>query len=107
MVVAKRLQKNGFSKSLGWSVGWSDASERLGVKFGIVDPELAPTPAVGDSVASLEEMGLETVGQQRLPCSMTTSRCYGLQSGYGLSGAFIPVSEDEGMIAAVQNGSLT
>ncbi len=91
------------------------ASERLGVPSGIVDLSLAPTPAVGDSVARiLEEMGLETCG-----CCGTTA-CLALLNDAvkkggvmassrvgGLSGAFIPVSEDEGMIAAARSGELT
>ena len=97
-VVAETVKKTAFKITrIGQLVGQM-ASERLGVKFGIVDLSLAPTPAVGDSVARvLEEMGLETVGTHG------TTACN--QVG-GLSGAFIPVSEDEGMIAAVQNGSL-
>ncbi|MCR5807217.1 MAG: PFL family protein [Oscillospiraceae bacterium] len=90
------------------------ASERLGVPFGIVDLSLAPTPAVGDSVAYiLEEMGLEKCG-----CAGTTACLAMLNDAVkkggvmacsrigGLSGAFIPVSEDAGMIAAAQSGSL-
>ena len=90
-------------------------SAQLGVPAGIIDLSLAPTPAVGDSVANiLEEMGLETCG-----CCGTTA-CLALlndavkkggvmASGHvgGLSGAFIPVSEDEGMIAAALDGTLT
>ncbi len=92
-----------------------EASQRLGVPFGIVDLSLAPTPAVGDSVAYiLEEMGLEQCG-----CCGTTA-CLALLNDAvkkggvmasshvgGLSGAFIPVSEDAGMIAAASNGNLT
>lgn len=91
------------------------ASERLGVPSGIVDLSLAPTPAVGDSVARiLEEMGLETCG------GCGTTACLALLNDAvkkggvmasshvgGLSGAFIPVSEDEGMIAAAESGILT
>ncbi|MEG0179429.1 MAG: DUF711 family protein, partial [Oscillospiraceae bacterium] len=89
-------------------------SERLGVPFGIVDLSLAPTPAIGDSVANvLEEMGLESCG-----CCGTTAALALLNDAVkkggvmasntvgGLSGAFIPVSEDEGMIQAVRRGSL-
>ncbi len=92
-----------------------EASERLGVQFGIVDLSLAPTPAIGDSVANiLEEMGLETCG-----CCGTTA-CLALLNDAvkkggvmasshvgGLSGAFIPVSEDDGMIKAAKKGVLT
>ena len=90
------------------------ASERLGVPAGIIDLSLAPTPAIGDSVANiLEEMGLESCG-----CCGTTA-CLALLNDAvkkggvmasnhvgGLSGAFIPVSEDEGMIAAAEKGTL-
>ena len=90
------------------------ASERLGVPAGIIDLSLAPTPAIGDSVANiLEEMGLESCG-----CCGTTA-CLALLNDAvkkggvmasnhvgGLSGAFIPVSEDEGMIAAAEGGTL-
>ncbi len=91
------------------------ASERLGVPFGIVDLSLAPTPAIGDSVAHiLENMGLEVCG-----CAGTTACLAMLNDAVkkggvmasshvgGLSGAFIPVSEDAGMISAVEKGSLT
>ena len=98
---------------MGQLVG-SEASRRLGVPFGIVDLSLAPTPAVGDSVARiLEEMGLESCG------ACGTTACLALLNDAvkkggvmassrvgGLSGAFIPVSEDEGMIAAAASGAL-
>ena len=91
------------------------AAERLGVPFGIVDLSLAPTPAVGDSVAHiLEEMGLESCG------ACGTTACLALLNDAvkkggvmasshvgGLSGAFIPVTEDAGMIAAARSGCLT
>ena len=92
-----------------------EASQRLGANFGIVDLSLAPTPAVGDSVARiLEEMGLETCG-----CHGTTACLAMLNDAVkkggvmasshvgGLSGAFIPVSEDMGMVEAAQKGVLT
>ncbi len=92
-----------------------EASKRLNTTFGIVDLSLAPTPAVGDSVARiLEGMGLESTG-----CHGTTAALAMLNDAVkkggvmasshvgGLSGAFIPVSEDAGMIAAVKNGSLS
>ena len=91
------------------------AAERLGIPFGIVDLSLAPTPAVGDSVAHiLEEIGLETCG-----CCGTTAALAMLNDAVkkggvmasshvgGLSGAFIPVTEDAGMIAAATDGTLT
>ena len=93
----------------------AEAAQRLGVPAGIVDLSLAPTPAVGDSVARiLENMGLETCG-----CPGTTAALALLNDAVkkggvmasshvgGLSGAFIPVSEDEGMIAAARSGCLT
>lgn len=92
-----------------------EASKRLGIPFGIVDLSLAPTPAIGDSVArTLEAMGLESCG-----CCGTTATLALLNDAVkkggvmasssvgGLSGAFIPVSEDEGMIAAAKSGCLT
>ncbi len=93
----------------------AESSRRLGAEFGIVDLSLAPTPAVGDSVAQiLEEMGLETCG-----CHGTTACLAMLNDAVkkggvmasshvgGLSGAFIPVSEDAGMVAAAERGVLT
>lgn len=93
----------------------AQAAKRLNVPFGIIDLSLAPTPAIGDSVARiLEEMGLETCG-----CYGTTAALSMLNDAVkkggvmasshvgGLSGAFIPVSEDEGMIHAVESGCLT
>lgn len=113
-VVAETVKKTAFKITrIGQLVGQM-ASERLGVKFGIVDLSLAPTPAVGDSVARvLEEMGLETVGIHGTTAALALLNDQVKKGGVmacnqvgGLSGAFIPVSEDEGMIAAVQNGSL-
>jgi Uncharacterized conserved protein len=91
-----------------------EASERLGVKFGIVDLSLAPTPAIGDSVAHiLEEMGLEAVGTHGTTAALAMLNDAVKKGGVmacghvgGLSGAFIPVSEDAGMIDAVNNGAL-
>lgn len=90
------------------------ASERLDVPFGIVDLSLAPTPAVGDSVAYiLEEMGLESVGTHGTTAALALLNDAVKKGGVmacnhvgGLSGAFIPVSEDAGMIDAVTNGAL-
>ncbi|EHJ56085.1 UPF0210 protein [Streptococcus urinalis FB127-CNA-2] len=113
-VVAETVKKTAFKITrIGQLVGQM-ASERLGVKFGIVDLSLAPTPAVGDSVARvLEEMGLEAVGTHGTTAALALLNDAVKKGGVmacnqvgGLSGAFIPVSEDEGMIAAVQNGSL-
>ena len=93
----------------------AEASDRLNVPFGIVDLSLAPTPAVGDSVARiLEEMGLETCGTHGTTAALAllndaVKKGGIMASGHvgGLSGAFIPVSEDEGMIAAAECGTLT
>ena len=113
-VVAETVKKTAFKITrIGQLVGQM-ASERLGVEFGIVDLSLAPTPAGGDSVARvLEEMGLETVGTHGTTAALALLNDQVKKGGVmacnqvgGLSGAFIPVSEDEGMIAAVQNGSL-
>lgn len=113
-VVAETIKKTAFKITrIGQLVGQM-ASERLGVKFGIVDLSLAPTPAVGDSVARvLEEMGLERVGTHGTTAALALLNDAVKKGGVmacnqvgGLSGAFIPVSEDEGMIAAVRAGSL-
>ena len=87
-----------------------EASKRLNVPFGIVDLSLAPTPAVGDSVADiLQEMGLESVGAHGTTAALALLNDAVKKGGImaaahvgGLSGAFIPVSEDAGMIAAAQ-----
>ena len=113
-VVAETVKKTAFKITrIGQLVGQM-ASERLDVKFGIVDLSLAPTPAVGDSVARvLEEMGLERVGTHGTTAALALLNDAVKKGGVmacnqvgGLSGAFIPVSEDEGMIAAVRAGSL-
>ncbi|KAB2954494.1 PFL family protein [Heliorestis acidaminivorans] len=91
------------------------ASAKLGVPFGIVDLSLAPTPAIGDSVADiLEAMGLERCGTHGTTAALAllndaVKKGGAMASSYvgGLSGAFIPVSEDAGMIAAVEVGALT
>jgi len=88
---------------------------RLGIPFGIIDLSLAPTPAIGDSVAEiLEEIGLERVGAPGTTAALAllndqVKKGGVMASSYvgGLSGAFIPVSEDQGMIDAVNAGSLT
>jgi len=92
-----------------------EASRRLNAKFGIVDLSLAPTPRVGDSIANiLEEMGLETCGTHGttaalalLTDSVKRGGLMACSHAGGLSGAFIPVSEDAGMIAAVEKGAIT
>ena len=112
--IADVIKKTAFKITrMGQLVG-TEASQRLGVPFGIVDLSLAPTPAVGDSVAHiLEEIGLESCG-----CHGTTACLAMLNDAVkkggvmasshvgGLSGAFIPVSEDAGMIDAAVKGSL-
>ena len=98
---------------MGQLVG-QEAARRLGVPFGILDLSLAPTPAVGDSVARiLEEMGLESAGAPGTTAALAMLTDMVKKGGVmastnvgGLSGAFIPVSEDEGMVAAVRAGSI-
>ncbi|MCM1307037.1 MAG: PFL family protein [Butyrivibrio sp.] len=92
-----------------------EASKRLGIPFGIIDLSLAPTPAVGDSVAEiLQEIGLERAGAPGTTAALAllndqVKKGGVMASSYvgGLSGAFIPVSEDRGMIDAVREGALT
>ncbi len=99
---------------VGQLVG-KEAAEKLGVPFGILDLSLAPTPAVGDSVAEiLEEIGLESVGAPGTTAALALLNDQvkkgGIMAGSyigGLSGAFIPVSEDKGMIDAAARGALT
>ena len=113
--VAEVIKKTAFRITRMGQLVAQEASRRLDVPFGVVDLSLAPTPAVGDSVARiLEEMGLEVCG-----CHGTTAALAMLNDAVkkggvmasssvgGLSGAFIPVSEDEGMIAAAKSGVLT
>ena len=93
----------------------SEASKRLGTPYGIVDLSLAPTPAAGDSVAEiLENMGLEMTGAHGTTAALALLNDAVKKGGVmasnhvgGLSGAFIPVSEDRGMIAAATDGALT
>lgn len=93
----------------------SEASRRLGIPFGIIDLSLAPTPAIGDSVAHiLENMGLESCGAHGTTAALAmlndaVKKGGVMASGHvgGLSGAFIPVSEDAGMIAAAERGALS
>lgn len=114
-VVAETIKQTAFKVTrMGQMVG-AIASERLGVPFGIVDLSLAPTPAVGDSVAQvLEEIGLEQVGTHGTTAALAMLNDAVKKGGImacshvgGLSGAFIPVSEDAGMIDAVNAGTLT
>ncbi|VBB08715.1 uncharacterised acr (duf711) [Lucifera butyrica] len=113
--VAETIKKTAFKITRVGQLVAQEASRRLGVPFGIIDLSLAPTPAVGDSVAHiLEEMGLESCGAPGTTAALAllndAVKKGGLMaSSYvgGLSGAFIPVSEDAGMIAAVERGSLS
>ena len=114
-VVAETVKKTAFQITRMGQIVGVEASKRLGVPFGIVDLSLAPTPAVGDSVARiLEEMGLETCGTHGTTAALALLNDAVKKGGVmasnqvgGLSGAFIPVSEDEGMIAAAESGILT
>ena len=112
--VAETVKRTAFKITrMGQLVG-TEASKRLGVPFGIVDLSLAPTPAVGDSVAHiLEEMGLEVCGTHGTTAALALLNDAVKKGGVmasssvgGLSGAFIPVSEDAGMIAAARSGDL-
>ncbi|MDY3207717.1 PFL family protein [Clostridium baratii] len=113
-IVAETIKKTAFKITrMGQLVG-NEASKRLNIPFGIVDLSLAPTPAIGDSVAHiLEEMGLERVGTHGTTAALALLNDAVKKGGVmacshvgGLSGAFIPVSEDAGMIDSVLNGSL-
>jgi len=113
--IADVIKKTAFKITrMGQLVG-TEASARLGVPFGIVDLSLAPTPAVGDSVAYiLEEIGLEKCGACGTTATLALLNDAVKKGGVmasskvgGLSGAFIPVSEDAGMIAAAKAGALT
>ncbi len=112
--IAEVIKRTAFKITrMGQLVG-TEASKRLGVPFGIVDLSLAPTPAVGDSVAHiLEEMGLETCGIHGTTAALAmlndaVKKGGVMASSYvgGLSGAFIPVTEDAGMIDAARSGDL-
>ena len=113
-VVAETIKKAAFKITRVGELVAREASERLNVPFGIIDLSLAPTPAVGDSVARLlEEFGLETCGTWGTTAALAMLNDAVKKGGTmassfvgGLSGAFIPVSEDEGMIAAARSGSL-
>ena len=113
--IAEIIKKTAFKITrMGQLVG-TQAAERLRVPFGIVDLSLAPTPAVGDSVANvLEEVGLETCGGPGTTAALAMLNDAVKKGGVmasssigGLSGAFIPVSEDAGMIAAAEKGVLS
>jgi len=113
--LADAIKKTAFKITrMGQLVGM-EAAARLGVPFGILDLSLAPTPAVGDSVARiLEEMGLQAAGTHGTTAALAMLTDMVKKGGImasthvgGFSGAFIPVSEDEGMVAAVKSGSLS
>ncbi len=113
--VADLIKRTAFKITrMGQLVG-SEASEKLGVPFGIIDLSLAPTPAVGDSVAHiLEEIGLEQCGAHGTTAALAMLNDAVKKGGVmassnvgGLSGAFIPVSEDAGMIDAARSGALS
>lgn len=114
-LVAETIKKTAFKITRMGQLVAQEASRRLGVPYGIVDLSLAPTPAVGDSVAYiLEEMGVEKCGTHGTTAALAmlndaVKKGGVMASGYvgGLSGAFIPVSEDAGMIAAAKCGALT
>ena len=113
--LAEIIKKTAFKITRVGQLVATEAAERLGVPFGIIDLSLAPTPAIGDSVAHiLEEMGLESCGAHGTTACLAmlndaVKKGGVMASGHvgGLSGAFIPVSEDAGMIAAVERGALT
>jgi len=113
-VVAETIKKTAFKITRAGQLIASEASKRLGVPFGIVDLSLAPTPAIGDSVARiLEEMGIESCGAHGTTAALALLNDAVKKGGImasshvgGLSGAFIPVSEDEGMISALNKGSI-
>ena len=114
-VVAENIKKTAFKITRAGQLVGNEVSRRLGVPFGILDLSLAPTPAVGDSVARIfEAMGLEATGAHGTTAALAMLNDAVKKGGImastsvgGLSGAFIPVSEDEGMIQAVQKGALT
>ena len=114
-VVAETVKKTAFKITRMGQLVAQEASKRLGVPFGVVDLSLAPTPAVGDSVAEiLEIMGLEKCGTHGTTAALALLNDAVKKGGVmasshvgGLSGAFIPVSEDAGMISAVEAGALS
>ena len=113
--LCETIKKTAFKITRVGQLVAGEASARLGIPFGIIDLSLAPTPAVGDSIAEiLEEIGLERVGAPGTTAALAmlndqVKKGGVMASSYvgGLSGAFIPVSEDQGMIDAVNAGSLT
>ncbi len=114
-VVAETIKKTAFKITRTGQLVAKEAAKRLNTSFGIVDLSLAPTPSIGDSVAHiLEEMGLESCGAPGTTAALMLLNDAVKKGGVmasssvgGLSGAFIPVSEDLGMIDAVEKGALT
>lgn len=114
-VLCETIKKTAFKITRVGQLVAQEASKRLGMPFGIIDLSLAPTPAIGDSVADiLEEIGLEHAGAPGTTAALAllndqVKKGGVMASSYvgGLSGAFIPVSEDQGMINAVEAGCLT
>ena len=114
-VLCETIKKTAFKVTRVGQLVAQEASRRMGIPFGIIDLSLAPTPAVGDSVAEiLQEIGLEYAGAPGTTAALAllndqVKKGGVMASSYvgGLSGAFIPVSEDQGMIDAVQTGALT
>ncbi len=113
--LCEKVKKTAFKITRVGQLVAREASKRLQVPFGIIDLSLAPTPAIGDSIADIfEEMGLERAGAPGTTAALAllndqVKKGGVMASSYvgGLSGAFIPVSEDQGMINAVQDGALT
>ena len=113
--VADMIKRTAFKITRAGQLIAKEASKRLNAQFGIVDLSLAPTPAMGDSVAHiLEEMGIQTVGGHGTTCALALLNDAVKKGGVmassrvgGLSGAFIPVSEDIGMITAAEKGAIT
>ena len=113
--VAEMIKRTAFKITRAGQLVAKQAANRLNAQFGIVDLSLAPTPAVGDSVAEiLEEMGIQTVGGHGTTAALALLNDAVKKGGVmassrvgGLSGAFIPVSEDIGMIRAAESGALT
>ena len=114
-VLCETIKKTAFKITRVGQLVAQEASRRLGIPFGIIDLSLAPTPAIGDSVADiLQEIGLEKVGAPGTTAALAllndqVKKGGVMASSYvvGLSGAFIPVSEDQGMIEAAECGALT
>ena len=114
-VLCETIKKTAFKITLVGQLVAQEASRRMGIPFGIIDLSLAPTPAIGDSVAEiLQEIGLERAGAPGTTAALAllndqVKKGGVMASSYvgGLSGAFIPVSEDQGMIDAVNAGALT